>query len=266
MMNIELYIERIEQYETGAMTASGRSDFEKELAENSELQEALALYRQANDAIEQHIENNLRTQLQGWASEDARASAAETRPAGRVVSMGTVWMRWAVAAGFALLIGWFGFQWAGNQYSDQALYASYYEKPADSAFRAGDSETHPLQPGFDALQGGKNADAMVFFSDIRPDNDRYAEAQYYFGHAAVQLKQYDTAIGAFRRCAERNEPKFREKAEWNMLLAYVAAGRSDEPAFEALLAQVANAGDHSYQVQAKALQGKLGSVWRGIAG
>jgi tetratricopeptide (TPR) repeat protein len=265
MMNIELYIERIEQYETGAMTASGRSDFEKELAENSELQEALALYRQANDAIEQNIENNLRTQLQGWASNDARASAAETRPAGRVVSMGTVWMRWAMAAGVALLIGWFGFQWAGNQYSDQALYASYYEKPADSAFRAGDSETHPLQPGFDALQGGKYADAMVFFSDIRPDNDRYAEAQYYFGHAAVQLKQYDTAIGAFRRCAERNETKFSEKAQWNQLLVYVAAGRTNDPEFKALLEIMTLSEENSFNSQAKALQGKLGSVWRNIA-
>ena len=264
-MNLELYIERIEQYESGALTATERADFERDLAERSELQEALALYRQANHAIEQQVENNLRRQLQQWTAEDIRASETDTRPGGRVVSIGTVWMRWAVAASVLFLLGWFGFSWAGSHFSDQALYSAYYEKPADSAFRAGGSEAHPLQVGFDALLNGNNAAAVSFFSAIVPDNDRYAEAQYYLGHAAVQLKQYDTAIQAFQRCAQRNEPKFREKAEWNLLLAYLAAGRTGDPAFKALLDRMAQSDDHSYHTAAKELGEKLNSVWRSVA-
>ena len=56
-MDLELYIERIEQYETGAMSAADRSAFEIELASNTALRQAHALFLQANDVIEQGIEN-----------------------------------------------------------------------------------------------------------------------------------------------------------------------------------------------------------------
>lgn len=259
-MDLELYIDRIEQYETGALNDAGRTQFETELAENPDLKEALALYRQANAAIEQNIENSLRAQLQQWNAEDRKMTA---QPGGaRIVSMRSNWMRWAVAASVTLLVGWFGFQYAGSHYSNQALYLANYEKPADSAFRAGTPGEHPLQAGFDALQAGNLTAALTFFKTIPPENERYAEAQYYLGHAAMQAGQYDAALIAFQRVTERHESKFQEKAEWNLLLCYVATGLTGDPSFKALLGRVAASPEHSYQEQARALQEKLGSVWR----
>lgn len=255
-MNLELYFDRIEQYESGALTEPERADMERELLENADLRQALALYRQTNEAIELHIENNLRNQLQEWAA----AEAPQTR--GRIVTMKTVWVRWAAAAAVALLLGWVGFRWAGTQYNDPALFVAYYEKPADSAFRAGTGADHPLQPGFEALQNNRLVEAAAFFSAIPAGNERYAEAQYYLGHATLQQQQYDAALTAFANAASSNETKWRDKAEWNRLLTFLAAGRTTEPAFANLLNQVADAPDHSFAKPAKALRAKLGSVFR----
>ncbi len=255
-MDTSLYIERIERYETGAMNTAERSAFEAELAGNAELRQAQALYRQANEVIEQGIENKLRHQLNDWAAESARTTA-------KVVPMRSTWMRMAIAASVALLIGWFGWQWMGSQYTDQALYAGYYEKPSDSMFRAGGAgDAHPLQTGYDAMKDNDLVAAAAFFSDIPAESDYYSEAQYYLGHANLGLKNYDAAISAFRQCSSRSGSKFKEQAEWNLLLAYVVSGKAEAPAFRALLDEAANNPAHSYNLKAKELKEDLGSYWR----
>ena len=262
-MDLELYIERIELYETGAMSAAERAAFEAELDSSSELRQSLALFRQANEVIEQRIENGLREQFRQWNDAAAQAPLTVTKPAGmRVVSMRTSWIRLAVAASVALLVGWFGVRWAGSQYSDQVLFTGQYEKPADSAFRSGTAAERPLQPGFEAWLAGDLEKAATFFNTIPPNDEYYAEAQYYLGHTALQQRQFDTAITAFGSSAERSASKFREKAEWNRVLTYLAAGRSEESNFQAFLVQIANDPAHSYGPQARVLQKKLDSIWR----
>jgi tetratricopeptide (TPR) repeat protein len=255
-MDINLYIDRIEQYETGAMTAAERSAFEAELAGNTDLRQARALYLQANEVLEQGIENKLRHQLENWAGETVQSPA-------KVVSMQSTWMRMAIAASVTLLIGWFGWQWAGSQYSDQALYAGFYEKPNDTVFRAGAAgESHPLQPGYDAMKAHDWKTAVAFFSTITHDSDYYSEALYYLGHANLGLKNYDAAIAAFKLCLDQNGSKFKEKTEWNLLLAYTAAGKTGSTEFKLLLDETANNSAHSFQLKAKELKQDLGSFWR----
>lgn len=264
-MDITLYIDRIDQYETGAMNAAERNAFEAELASNADLRQAQALYLQANEVVEQGIENKLRSQFQDWAGDTAQVPMTATKTPAKVVSMPSTWMRMAIAASVALLIGWFGFQWAGSQYSDQALYSGNYEKPNDSVFRAGGAgEAHPLQVGYDAMKAHDLEKAATFFGSILADNDYYSEAQYYLGHARLEQKKYDAGIAAFQQSAARNGSKFQEMAEWNLLLTYIAAERTGTAEFKALLGKVANDSAHSYQPKAKELQQDLGSFWRRI--
>jgi hypothetical protein len=58
--------------------------------------------------------------------------------------------------------------------------------------------------------------------------------------------------------------KFKEKAEWNLLLTYVAAGQTNDPDFRNLLDTMRNDNGHSYQREATQLNKKLGSFWRGM--
>ncbi|MEZ4891551.1 MAG: hypothetical protein R2778_00880 [Saprospiraceae bacterium] len=261
-MNLEIYIERIEQYESGQMTAAERSAFEAELSTNAELKQAHTFFLGANEVIEQGIENSLRNQLNDWAAAEAGTSAKPAKT--KVVSMQTTWVRMAIAASVTLLIGWFGLQWMSNQYTDQALYSGFYEKPGDSTFRGGPSE-HPLKLGYEAFQKNDFAAAVSFFNSIPDSSDYYAEAQYYLGHSFIPLKEYNQAIKAFQHCASRSESKFSEKAEWYLLLTYLNSGKTNDADFKALLDKLLSNPDHSFYEQAKKLSGKINSVWRRFA-
>lgn len=261
-MDLELYMERVEQYAQGTMPASDRAVFEAELTANPDLREALDLYRLGQEVIEQGVEAQLRSQLQGWAKSES-GTAAPTMTAGRVNTR-ALWIRLAAAASVLLILGWFSVQWAGERYSDEALFSSQYESPEAGTFRSGTAMENPLEPGFKALEDGRLQAAEDFFKSVSPNQERYAEAQYYLGHAAMQLGHYNLAVDAFKACIQRNEVKFKEKAEWNLLLTYVAAGQTNDPDFRNLLDTMRNDNGHSYQREATQLNKKLGSFWRGM--
>ena len=68
-MDLALYIDQIDRYAEGEMSAAERKIFEAELASNADLKQAYEVYLLGNEAIEQSIENSLRSQLQTWADE-----------------------------------------------------------------------------------------------------------------------------------------------------------------------------------------------------
>lgn len=251
-MNLELYIERIENYLAGELPAGERAAFEQELQSNDELRQALELYRIGEQAIELEVENNLRRELQKWAAEDAAGQVVERQTGARIVSMRTNWVRWAAAAAVfagAIFFVWF---WVNRQPSDEALFAQNYELAPPPAFRSAVGDEHPLAQGFEAYENENYQAAADFFQTISAENERFAEAQFYLGHAAVQLENYDLAISSFDRSAKAGDEKYREKAEWNLLLAYLAAHRAGEE-FEALLRKLAGDENHSFHAQAQTL-------------
>lgn len=261
-MKINLYFDNIERYASGQMTAAERQAFEAELARNAELKQAYELYRLGDEVLEQGIENDLRKQLKSWAAEDATSGTAalgggSTQPRAQVIPMQTTWARWAVAASVVLLAGFFFFRWAGSGYTDASLFATHYEKPTQSTFRSAAGANDPFETGFKALENNNLPAAIDFFQSLPPKDARYAEAQYWLGHAALQDKQYDRAIAAFQAVIGRDEVKFTEKAQWNLVLTYLAAGRTEEAGFQTSLTGIANNENHSFHQQALALQKKL---------
>jgi tetratricopeptide (TPR) repeat protein len=265
-MDLALYFDRMDRYAEGDMPAAERKDFEEELASNAELREAYETYLLGNEAIEQGIENGLRQQLRAWAAEDAPALTATlgganpaARPTAKVVAMRPNWTRWAVAASVALLVGFMLFRWsAGGAASDEALFAAHYALPEVPALRSGEGAASPLEAGYRLVQSGDFAAAADFFQGVPLGNERYAEAQLWLGHAALQLKQHDRAIAAFGKAAQRNDFKIKEKAQWNLALAYLAAGRTNDAAFRQNLQEMAANPQHSYAERARALREALG--------
>lgn len=261
-MNAERYIEKIEQYLEGEMNQAERVAFEAEVDENAELRQVMAAYNGSLFVIEQDIENNLRHQLQSWAAEDKAVQPAASRSGAKIVTMRTMALRWAAAASILLVIGWFTMVQTGKGLSDEALFAAQYDLPQAQAALRGAAAEHPLAAGAAAFDAGDFQTAQTFFEQIFSQDEYYAEAQYLLGHIALQQKDYDRAIAGFNRAAERRDPKVSEKAEWNTLLTYIAAKRSDEMNFKNLLAKIAGDAGHSYQQQAVALQKQLADFRR----
>jgi len=264
-MDLALYFDRIDRYAEGEMPAAERKDFEAELASNTELKEAYETYLLGNEAIEQGIENSLRSQLQTWAAEDAPAltatlggASSAVRTNAKVVSMRPNWTRWAAAASVVLLVGFMLFRWSvGGAVSNEALFAANYTLPDVPAMRSVEGAANPLEAGYRSVQAADFAAAADFFQNIPADSDRYAEAQLWLGHSALQMKQYDRAIAAFGNATQRNDFKVKEKAQWNLTLAYLAAERTAEAAFQQNLEEMASSPQHSYYEQARALQESL---------
>ncbi|NUO01967.1 MAG: hypothetical protein HUU01_15290 [Saprospiraceae bacterium] len=265
-MNYDLYIERIDQYATGTMSDRERAAFEAELKENRELQEILALYRESEEVIEQSIENNLRAQLNTWAEENRAVQPVATgKQEAKVISLRTMVTRWAVAASVLLIAGFFFLYQSSQSLSDSALYAANYEAPDGSLLR-GEAPEDPLSQGAEAFSNKNYAVARTFFNQIPPTVPSFAEAQYFLGHIALQEQQYDEAIAAFDKAVQANDIRITDKAEWNMVLTYVAAGRTENATFKTLLAALAGNVNHSYYEQAKELEGKLGRFGRRFVG
>lgn len=266
-MNHELYIERLDQYATGSMSDPERAAFELELKENPELREALALYRESEAVIEQSIENNLRQQFQSWAAADHTTQPIATgKPEAKVISLRTVVTRWAVAASVLLVAGFFYLYQSSQNLSDQSLFAANYEAPEDGPVRGDAAPVDPISQGAEAFNNKNYAVARTFFNQIPATDAPYAEAQYYLGHIALQQQQYDDAITAFEKTVQANDTRFTDKAQWNLVLTYLAANRTEDAGFKALLATLAGDVNHSYYEQAKALEGKLGSFGRRFVG
>lgn len=263
-MDLALYFDRIDRYAEGTMPAAERKNFEAELASNADLKQAYDAYLLGNEVIEQSIENDLRNQLHAWAAEDVAPMTATlgganpaARPTAQVVAMRPHWTRWAVAASVVLLAGFMLFRWAmGGPDSNEALFAANYTLPDVPTLRSGEGAANPLEAGYQSVRTGDFAAAADFFQSIPADGERYAEAQYWLGHAALQLKQYDRAIAAFGNAAQRNDLKVKEKAQWNLVLAYLAAGRTEEATFREMLQNIAGNAAHSYYEQAKQLKMK----------
>lgn len=265
-MDLDLYIERLDQYASGSMSAEERAAFEAELKENRELQEALALYRESEAVIEQGIENNLRLQFQAWAEEDRAAQPATPpiKPEAKVVSMRTLVTRWSIAASVLLLAGFFYLYQSSQSFSDSELYAANYEMPNGDLVR-GDNTQNLLSQGAEAFTNKNYTAARTFFAQVPTTDDGYAEAQYFLGHIALQERQYDAAIMAFNQAVQANDIRITEKAQWNMVLTYVAAQRTEDTGFKALLSSLTGDVNHSYHEQAKVLEGRLGSFRRVLA-
>lgn len=261
-MNLDLYIERLDQYATGSMSEPERLAFEAELQDNPELREALALYRESEAVIEQGIENNLRLQFQSWA-EEARATqpVATKKQEAKVISLRTVVTRWAIAASVLLVAGFFFLYQSSQSLSDPALFAANYEAP-DGGLVRGSGPLDALAQGAEAFTNKNYAAARTFFNQISPTDPPYAEAQYFLGHIALLQQEYDEALAAFDKAVQANDIRITEKAQWNMVLTYVAAKRTEDANFKTLLSELASNVNHSYYADAKTLEGKLGSFGR----
>lgn len=260
-MNLDLYMDQIEKYLAGDLSESETAAFEHEIATNAALRRAVDLYRLSTETVEIAVEDDLRHQFRQWSEESKNKSSFVG--GARIVGFRRFILAAAAAAGVLLLIGFFGLNFARNNYSDTALATEFYEMPAVSGFRNGSGD-QTLESGLAAIDAGNWVAAADFFGSIPGNDPRFAEAQLLFGHVQMQLKNYEAAAIAFGKVIETGDTRFAEKAEWNLLLAWLS---DDNPStdYTPTLSKITAETDHSYHRQAVELQKKLNGFWHSLA-
>ena len=260
-------LDKIEKYLNGEMTSQDEAQFDAEIEQNPELAAAVDNFGVANDAIELLIEDNLRAELNNLKAEESGSQASnvvsinKNKPVARMRSLRSYL---AAAASVALLLGFFGMNWAGDNYSDTALGEEMYSGYDLPNVRSGNNTLHPFSEGLTAFQNKNYNQAVQFFKGIVVDDPRYAEAQFYLGHALLESDYYGEAATQFEKVASLNDVRYTENAEWYQIVAQLSSGETTTN-FDTLLTKITVDKDHTFNKQAIELQSKLNSFWRKLA-
>lgn len=263
----EEILDKIEAYLNGDMSPQDEAQFDTEIEQNPELAAAVDNFGVANDAIELLIEDNLRAELNNLKAEESVSqgnnvvSINKNKPVAKMRSLRTYF---AAAASVALLLGFFGMNWAGDNYSNAALGEEMYSGYDLPNVRSGNNTVHPFSEGLTAFQNKNYDQAIQFFKGIVVDDPRYPEAQFYLGQAYLESDNFGEAAKQFEKVAMLNDIRYTEYAEWYQIIAQLSSGETDAN-FDKLLTKIAGDKDHTFNKQAMELVGKLNSFWRKLA-
>lgn len=254
--------DKIQAYLRGEMNPTDKRAFEQNLAVDPGLKLELALHRMADDSIELLIEHDLRHTLDRWseASNGGASDTASETGGGRVVFMRMVTRRLAIAASVLLVLGFLGGIYMGNQYSDSALADTFFQQ--SSGLRSGIVSGGALAEGITLLEAEQFAEAEAFFGGSF-DESFQTEVNYYKGLAQFGQDKYEDAMDSFASVITDNDARFREKAEFNYLLATMGAGQAEtDTQFANLIKSIQNNPDHLAYREVQEMGKKRNAFWR----
>lgn len=201
--------------------------------------------RQEKDAVFKNKVTEQKTLLDGFAaaqaedfSEKMRQWETKEREPLTVKSRSPWIRRLSIAASFLVLIG-VGLTWyVSNQYSNKALFATFYQSP-----NIGETMGQQM-------------------------NDEFKTA-FATAHRHLQARDFSAAISAFKQFDVQLETTtldplaqqyYTQNIAWSRLLSQLGLGQTDEN-FYAELDRIAADSTHEYQEQAKGLRSKLNSIF-----
>ncbi len=269
------FLNKIDDYLSGALAADELAAFEKELASNTTLAEQVQIHQLERETALLFLEQDMKANIQKWRTEGV-TDTSETKQEAKVVALGeqnpqrTIGIRriLSIAASVLVLVGAGIAFWANQNYTNDSLAMEYY-LPADAQGNRSGANLNDatFNTGLTAFFVDKDyVKAKEVFSKITNDEAQYVEAQYYLGHISTQLGEYTAAISYFDEVlAADNLPAFlnRDKINWNQLLAKLGTGQMDTK-FKEQLDTLIQTGKAPFNQKAKALHQQLNSPLRKI--
>jgi hypothetical protein len=244
------YIERIEKYLGGAMSVEEKNQFELDMRNDPQLEEAVSRLRIIDSALEISVEDDLRNLLKKLETGTTPNKSVEQRS-----NIRNLFNRIALAASVLILIGaglWLLLGRGGSdleQFSEQE-YLSY-----DYTRIRGD---YSLRSDFPVdLSDGKydKQNAVQWFMTWlkeHPDDD---EARFILADVYNKMKQKGKAKEELERIILRHSILFGEKAEWNYVL--LSATDTWDTLAESTFQKMIKDPAHSYHRQCLELAGLL---------
>jgi len=200
--------EQIEKYLEGKLDEKALESFEKQMRENPDLAEDVALYKEIEKSIahrfkHQKEESELRSTLNNIHKEQS-----STEKTSKVIPL-MGYKKWLVAASIAALVGLFFFQNSTPVYGD---YASH--EPMEVTVRGNSNTLDQVQKLFNDKDYLLANTHLSRLADYYKDN---AEIQLYYGITFLETDQYEMAKMTFEKIANANS-LFKHKATWYLAL------------------------------------------------
>lgn len=233
------FIENIDAYLEGSLSAEEMTAFDKELQSNSELMKEVELQQRLQEGI---FAAGLRNQLK----EMAQSQQAESEPSkGRVISLRRA-APLAVAASVALLLGIFLWNNQPSTSPSEAFASVYYQDPG-TPITMGQATDLAFQQAMVLYKEGKFEEASHAFDPLCDLSVDVASC-YYQAQSALQIKDYNQAESLFNAVIHHSgSQEYIEKGQW--YLAYMKFERGDED-YKDMLQSIAADKGHRFHLEA----------------
>ena len=254
------FLDQIDAYLDGDLSAKDRASFEAELDQNAQLAEELQQTKLGREALKLYVENEYRNKIKAW-SKDAIAEVRAEQGA-KVFQLNSFYRYAASAAAIGLLlIAFIGGINVNNNYSNNGIFAETYIDPTTSLLGGGDKSVGVTAPQSQvAKEAFSNKDYSKTISLLESANQLDESNQYLLAHAYSKAEQYTKAKTSYQKIIS-DKGAFSKQAEYYLLLTYLKLDELDKP-FEDLLAQIVQDSEHPFHKEAVSIKTKTSSFWR----
>ena len=245
--------DRIEAFLLGQATADEAQNLEQQAAQDTALAAEIRQQELEHRAMELLVQEDLRAQMAAW-----KAEKAAEQPTAKVVKMDTsrsLFYRIAAAATVTLVLGFFArTMFMGN--SAESLALQSLEESGVSARSSGSPRGEEAVPDqvYAALEQKNYRAALDQLGRISISEANRQTAALLRGECHLRLKEYPAAAAALQQMLQSSpSDDLREKAEWLLLVTYVAEGKHPAEA-DALFAKILGDAGHPYREDAQKLK------------
>ncbi len=249
------YFEWIEDYLSGNLNNSDKTEFESEMENSTELREQVALFPLAGKMVEEHQAHELFDlvgKIKNEEQDETKVVSINNKPKNK-------FRIFALAASVVLILGFFFTFYQTGQYSDSGIANSNFEL-YDAGVLLGDGDDSNYRKGIIAYQKKDFTTAVSEFNKVTPSDSDFSSAQFYGSLSLMTLGNPQLAIPTLENLSNSTGP-LQEPAEWYRALALLDAGERDKAI--SALENIANNSDHFYAGKAKEVLEDLGSFWNG---
>ena len=241
--------DRIEAFLFGQTTTDEAQNLEEQAAQDAALAAEIRQQELEHRAMELLVQDDLRSQMAAW-----KAEKAIEQPTAKVVKMDTsrsLFYRIAAAATVTLVLGFFArSMFMGS--SPESLALQSLEESGVSARSGGDGNA--LDPVYAAMEQKDYRSALQQLNQIPTADQTRQTAALLRGECHLRLKEYPAAAAALQQMLQSSpSDDLREKAEWLLLVTYVAEGQHTAEA-NALFAKILGDAGHPFGGSAQKLK------------
>ena len=237
----------MENYLKGRMSPQEQERFEREISQNQELREEVALHQQLVSSIETESVRHMLEQIHEENFTEEEAPVVPMRSRSRYFPL-------AIAASVALLIlaGWWVFSWQSSQ--TEALYAAYFSPDEGLPTTLGYADDAQFAEGMVSYKLGEYTEALKYWQPLLSADPANDTLNYYSGLAYLANEQPEQAMQNLKPVAENEASGFHTDARWYLALAFL---KNEQLADAEALFQTLAAEDSPHRIKSQEMLEKL---------
>jgi len=245
--------DRIEAFLFGQTTTEETQNLEQQAAQDATLAAEIRRQELEHRAMELLVRDDLRSQMAAWKMEKAIEQPAT--PVVQLKASRSLFYRIAAAATVTLVLGFFA---RGLFFGNSAESLALHSLEESGVGARSSAAATALDPVYAAMERQDYRTAIDQLNNIALSDNNRQTAALLRAECHLRLKEYGAAVAALNQMLRSNpSDDLREKAEWLLLVTYVADGQHHTEA-DALFGRILGDEGHPFRESARKLQEGVG--------